>query len=232
MTIAQLSDIHFGPLVDPAFIRHAVDVTLGLGPDLIVLTGDYLSRRTDEEPRLIQSELGRLAAPEGVWAVLGNHDIYYWDKPTVCALEAARIRVLRNANTALRRAGDRLWLAGVDDVTKRKHDLARALNGIGRDEAVITLVHEPDFADEVAQDGRVGLQLSGHSHGGQVCFPLLGPLRLPLHARKYPRGLYRVGGLWLYTNRGLGVMGLPVRLNSRPEVTLFTLTAEDAGGPV
>jgi predicted MPP superfamily phosphohydrolase len=230
MTIAQLSDIHFGPLVDPAFIGHAVDLTLGLEPDLIVLTGDYVSRRTDEEPRLIKRELGRLSAPEGVWAVLGNHDIYNWDKPTVAALEAANIRVLRNANTALHRSGDRLWLAGVDDVTKSKHDLARALAGIDQDEAAIALVHEPDFADEVAQDGRVCLQLSGHSHGGQVCCPLLGPPCLPRLARKYPSGLYRVGGLWLYTNRGLGVMGLPVRLNCRPEITLFTLTADDPGG--
>jgi predicted MPP superfamily phosphohydrolase len=228
LTVAQLSDIHFGPLVDPALIRRAVDVTLSLGPELIVLTGDYVSRRSDEEPLLIRRELGRLAAPEGVWAVLGNHDIYNWDKWTVAALESARIRVLRNANTVLRRSGDRLWLAGVDDVTKSKHDLARSLAGIGLDDAVIVLVHEPDFADEVAGDPRVCLQLSGHSHGGQVCLPFVGPLRLPRLARKYPCGLYQIGGLSLYTNRGLGVMGLPIRINSRPEITLFTLRAPEA----
>src|SRR5262249_57695289 len=127
--------------------------------------------RKEEERRLSAEMVGRVTGPEGVWAVLGNHDIYNWDKWTVAALQAAKIRVLRNANTALRRSGDRLWLAGVDDVTKSKHDLARSLAGIGPDEVVIALVHEPDFADEVARDPRVGLQLSRHSHGCPLVRP-------------------------------------------------------------
>jgi hypothetical protein len=229
-TIAQLSDVHFGKLVDPAHIRRAVDVTLDLAPDLIVLTGDYVSDMTDKEPKLITSELGRLSAPAGVWAVLGNHDHNLGARIVTQALTRANVRVLRNANGVVRRAGEQLWLAGVDDVCRRKHDLSGAMQGIPEDAPVIALVHEPDFADEVALEPRVRLQLSGHSHGGQVCCPLLGPLRLPLLGRKYPQGLYQIGGLWLYTNRGLGTMGVPIRFHCRPEITLFTLTATGTDG--
>ena len=83
--------------------------------------------------------------------------------------------------------------------------------------------HEPDYADEVAADGRVSLQLSGHSHGGQVRLPFIGPPLLPYLGRKYPAGLYRVGGMWLYVNRGVGLISPPVRFNCRPEVTQLTL---------
>jgi hypothetical protein len=230
MTIAQLSDIHFGLDVNPAHIRRAVDVTLALAPDLIVLTGDFVSRMTQTEPALITSELGRLAAPQGVWAVLGNHDHHLSARIVTQALLRAGARVLRNSNDVLCRSGERLWLAGVDDVVEEKHDLDRALRGIPDAGPALVLVHEPDFADRVAEDPRVCLQLSGHSHGGQVCCPLLGPPVLPLLAQKYPRGLYRLGDMWLYTNRGLGTIGMPIRVNCRPEVTLITLTrASDSG---
>jgi predicted MPP superfamily phosphohydrolase len=225
LTVAQLSDLHLGAQMGPAFIREAIEVTLGLQPDLILLTGDYVSRTTHGEPEMIVEELSRLRAPEGVWAILGNHD--HWNNANVVAeaLRHAGVCLLRNANGVLTRSGQRLWIAGVDDVLTHHHDLPRALHGIPDGAAVLLLVHEPDFADKAAEDARIGLQLSGHSHGGQISLPFLTRLALPRLARKYVRGLHRVGDLWLYTNRGLGTIGLPLRLNSRPEVTLLTLTA-------
>jgi predicted MPP superfamily phosphohydrolase len=163
-----------------------------------------------------------LSAPEQVWAVLGNHD--HWTDAAVVAEAVSRagIRLLRNANGVIRRGAGRLWIAGVDDVLAEQHDLPRALAGIPNGDGVILLAHEPDFADEAALDQRPGLQLSGHSHGGQIRLPFYGATVLPRLARKYPQGLRRVGGMWLYTNRGIGTIDIPIRFNCRPEVTLFT----------
>jgi len=103
--------------------------------------------------------------------------------------------------------------------------LKTALQKHRGDTPVILLAHEPDLADEFAKDGRVALQLSGHSHGGQVRVPGLGPLVLPYLGQKYDQGLNRVGDMWVYTNRGLGVIPPPVRLNCRPEITEITLVS-------
>jgi len=111
----------------------------------------------------------------------------------------------------------------VDDVWERHADLEKALKGVPTGATVVLLAHEPDYADEVAADGRVSLQLSGHSHGGQVRLPFIGPPFLPYLGRKYPAGLYRVGEMWLYVNRGVGLVRPAVRFNCRPEVTLLRL---------
>jgi hypothetical protein len=119
-----------------------------------------------------------------------------------------------------------LHLAGVDDVWESQDRLDLVLEALPDAGAAILLAHEPDFADVSAAAGRFDLQLSGHSHGGQVIFPLRGPLVLPRYARKYPIGLYQVGGMLQYTNRGLGMIPPRVRFNCRPEVTVFTLRCE------
>jgi len=129
---------------------------------------------------------------------------------------------LRNRSVPLERNGARLWLAGLGDVLEGKYDLKQALKGIPKPEPVVLLVHEPDFAGYVKD---VDLQLSGHSHGGQIRFPLLGAPVLPVMGRRYPRGLRRIGPLTLYTNVGIGTIWLPMRLNCPPEVTLLTLRA-------
>jgi predicted MPP superfamily phosphohydrolase len=223
--IAQLSDLHFGPFVGPAHVEAAVEQVLALHADAVVITGDLVSRVTHGEPDMIVQALSRLRAPQGVFVVLGNHDWWSGADLVTQALRRAGIAVLRNTHTTWQRDGRRLYLAGVDDVWCGRHDLAAALGGVPPGGAVIALVHEPDYADEVARDRRVVLQLSGHSHGGQVCVPGYGCLRLPSWGRKYPRGLYRVRDLTLYTNRGLGVVTWPFRLACRPEVTVFTLAA-------
>jgi hypothetical protein len=133
--------------------------------------------------------------------------------------------VLANRAVPLERGKDRIWLAGVDDVLKGRPDLAMALAGIPASECTILLAHEPDFADE-ASVMAVDLQLSGHSHGGQIWLPGLGAPWLPPLARRYPRGLYKIRETTLYTNVGLGTIHAPVRLNCPPEITLITLRSK------
>ncbi len=226
MTIAQLSDIHFGPFVKTSEVREAIDATMELRPDLVVVTGDFVTRVSYGEAGLIVQEFSRLSAPMGVYGILGNHDIWNDLELVADAIRRAGMTLLRNSNVSLEAGSDRLYLAGIDDVWETRDDLALALKGVPDRACAILLAHEPDFADAASADGRVVLQLSGHSHGGQIKMPFWGPLHLPPLARKYPEGLRQVGKMWLYTNRGIGVVSPPVRFNCRPEVTLFELARE------
>jgi hypothetical protein len=158
-------------------------------------------------------------------AVLGNHDHFNGPKIVEAGLKERGIAVPRNACFPLERGKDRIWIAGVDDVWVGAADLDRALRGIPANEATILLAHEPDFADDAAS-APVDLQLSGHSHGGQVRLPGIGALVLPEMAHKYPIGLNRVGHLQVYTNVGLGVINPPVRFLCPPEVTFLTLSKD------
>ena len=229
-TIALLSDFHYDPVFSMHPIRSAVEMVNKLGPDLVALAGDFItspmfgksaSGAAAAEPcaQLLQP----LRAPHGVWAVLGNHDEDADPPRVINALGAVEIRVLRNEAIPIERDGDRSWLAGIKDVlVKRGADLPSVLRAIPSGEPVVLLAHEPDYADYVARYP-VDLQLSGHSHGGQIRLPWLQPLYLPPLARKYYQGMYKVRDLTLYTSRGLGTIRLPIRLNCAPEVTLITL---------
>jgi hypothetical protein len=163
-------------------------------------------------------------------AVLGNHDLDTDAAHITAVLQSNAIPVLRNGSVSMERDGKRLWLSGVDDVLAGKPDLDLALRGVPPVEPVILLAHEPDWADYVARHP-VDLQLSGHSHGGQVRFPLVGPVYLPKLGRKYVWGLRRIGPLTLYTNAGIGTVRVPIRLNCPPEITLITLRAGSGGAP-
>ncbi len=228
-TIAQLSDFHYDPVFSVHVIRSAINLTNSLRPDVVVLTGDFVTspllgnRRgaaADAEP--CAELLRTLHAPYGRWAVLGNHDASSDPRRVISTLRAAGIGVLTNAAVPLERDGGRFWLSGVQDVIARSADLYAALAGVPSHEPTVLLAHEPDYADYVARYP-VDLQLSGHSHGGQIRLPYVRPLYLPSLARKYYLGLYGVGPLVLYTNCGLGTIRIPMRLNAPPEVTLFTL---------
>ena len=223
-TIAHFSDIHFGPYMRGPDAQQIVDQVNRLRPDLIVFTGDFVTELAHGEAELITDMFRRLKAAQGVYAILGNHD--HWTEAEVVdqAVRAAGVTLLRNENRLIEFGGTGFWLAGVDDVWEEKHDLGAALLGVGDDLPVILLAHEPDYADEVERTGRVDLQLSGHSHGGQVRLPYYGALALPYLAHKYPIGLYQLGSTTLYTNRGVGLLAPPVRFNCRPEITLFELS--------
>lgn len=222
-SIAQISDLHFGPLVKPSHMGPVVQAVMDLGADAIVITGDLVSGVNKGEPDMIVQCLSALRAPHGVFAVLGNHDLSNNGFTVTRALRRAGISVLRNEHFTWQSGSSKLYLMGIDDVCGGMHDLGAALDGIPSDASIIALVHEPDYADIVANHPRVLLQLSGHSHGGQVCLPFYGGLYFPRWARKYPSGMYHIQDLTLYTNRGVGVMALPMRFACRPEITLFTL---------
>ena len=223
LTIAHLSDLHHGTHVPIERIGDAVRAVNRLQPDIVALTGDFVSGSASFAAPCAE-QLRALQAASGVFACLGNHDHWTDAQVVARALGDAGIGVLRNTAQALAGAAEGLWIAGVDDVMEGQQDLARALAPVPEGAPVLLLAHEPDFADQVSQHAApVVLQLSGHSHGGQVRLPFVGPLILPRHASKYPAGLYRVGDLALYTNRGLGVIEPAVRFNCRPEVTLLSL---------
>jgi predicted MPP superfamily phosphohydrolase len=227
--IALLSDFHYDPVFSVHPIKTAVGMVNALAPDLIVLTGDFVSApavgrsaKAAAAAEPCAQLLSGLHAPHGLWAVLGNHDVVTDWHRVMKALRSVGIQVLSNFSTAIERDGGRFWLVGVDDVLEKRADLHKAMHSTPSDEAAVLLAHEPDYADYVAQYP-VDLQLSGHSHGGQVRLPFLPPLYLPGLAKKYVMGLHQVGGLTLYTNVGIGTVGIPVRLNCRPEVTLLTI---------
>jgi len=232
LTIVQLSDFHYDPYFSAIPIAAAVRMANELKPDLVVLTGDFVSAPISQRVALARRAawhaepcaeiLGGLNAPYGVWAVLGNHDVFSDASQIEAALRRSGIRVLRNGAVPIERDGQRLWLAGVGDVLVGDDDLDQALHGVSSADAVVLLAHEPDFADTTARYP-VDLQLSGHSHGGQIRFPFVGAVYLPRMGRKYPRGLRQIDQLTLYTNTGLGTLFIPVRWNCPPELTLITL---------
>lgn len=228
-TIAFLSDFHYDPIFSIHPIRSAVETVNRVRPDLVALGGDFitspligdrLKAAKDSEPcaELLRS----LQAPYGVWGVMGNHDVHSDPRRVTAALRGVGIGVLTNEAIPIERNGGRFWLAGVGDVLYKGADLQAALHRVTSYEPVVLLAHEPDYADYVAWYP-VDLQLSGHSHGGQVRLPLARPFFLPPLARKYYMGLYKIRDLTLYTNRGLGTIRIPVRLNAPPEVTLMTI---------
>jgi len=222
MRLVQISDIHLYPYTTEELVTRAVERINALSPDLVLMTGDYVTDSIDSIEGLIPI-LSRLNPRLGTFASLGNHDGWVNRFRVTEGLTQAGVRVLTNEGLSLTRNGAALFVAGLDDGWTGYPSLNRALEAMDRPQPAVLLMHEPDFADLYARDGRVSLQLSGHSHGGQVRLPGVGAPVLPWMANKYDQGLYQVGGMWLYTNRGLGMTGIPVRFNCRPEVTLFTL---------
>ena len=223
-TICQLSDLHRGPLVSEAFLRRGVQLANSLKTDLTVVTGDFVSDLSRYAVSCADA-LSELRAPDGVYGVLGNHD--YWnDDPdaVIAAFERKGIQLLTNRSVTLERGDVRWNLCGVDDWWSGKPDLGLALANVPHKAFRILLCHEPDPADEAAKLG-FPLQLSGHTHGGQVLLPGRRPLVTPDFGHKYTVGLRRVPGTatQVYTNTGLGVIFPPLRINCPPEVTLITL---------
>jgi uncharacterized protein len=223
--IAQISDLHLGDWLTPAQLAQVVRTVNGADADLIAVTGDFITSHAPKHAQDLITTLRDLHAPDGVAGILGNHD--HWSSATVIRRVIAESGMLDldNAVHTLQRGGALLHIAGVDDIWERKERLDDVLAAMPREGAAVLLAHEPDFADTSAASGRFGLQISGHSHGGQIIAPFIGPLRLPLYALKYPLGRYQVGQMTQYTNRGIGMLQPHVRLNCRPEITVYTLEA-------
>jgi predicted MPP superfamily phosphohydrolase len=222
--IVHVSDFHLGTWLKPDALNQVIKTVNQLEPDLIAITGDFVDSNPEKyAPILIQS-LSNLIAKDNVVAVLGNHD--HWTDPDIIrqVLRESNIIDLSNQVYPIKRDSSCLYLSGVDDHLAGMDDLESVIAQIPDGNTTLLLAHEPDFADISSRSGKFVLQLSGHSHGGQICVPILGSLYLPRYARKYSSGLYQIKGMILYTNRGLGTSWLPFRFNCPAEIALITLT--------
>ena len=236
MRIAQLSDLHLDEFTEPFFLRDAVDRVNKLNPDIVFLTGDFvtwgISTKNFAEGAAWQCAniLAGLTCPNR-YAILGNHDVKVDGRLVATALIDNGTKVLINTCEPIERAGARFWLAGFDDPVEGDPDPDLAIPARIRnipDEPVVALCHAPDYADDLLAHpaGRaVKVMLSGHTHGGQVRIPFAGATLLPPLGKKYVEGWFHMGGMQLYVNRGLGTVGVPFRFDCPPEITLFTLRA-------
>ncbi|CAM3760842.1 metallophosphoesterase [Mesobacillus thioparans] len=232
MRIIQFSDTHIGFQYTIEQLAKLVAEINGQGPDLIFFTGDLLDdpRNFSGKKQKIISLLSELEAPFGKFAVYGNHDHGgYGSDLYKQIMEQSGFTLLMNEASSIKLLdGSSIWISGIDDAMLGKPDVAEAMSTIPEDSYTILLSHAPDKADEAAQYA-IQLQLSGHSHGGQIQIPFYGPLVTPPFAEKYVEGFYDAGAnkeLRLYVNRGLGTTRLPFRFLSQPELTLFTFRHE------
>lgn len=221
--LVQISDIHLGTWMNKDSLDIVVEKVNQLFPDLIALTGDFVSFSAEGFADDLVGALSRLKPKDACVAILGNHD--YWTDPIVirAVLAASDIIDLSNAVLSIQRQEVFLHLGGIDDFQINQDKLGIVLDQLPDDGAAILLAHEPDFADISAASNRFDLQLSGHTHGGQIVLPIFGRLILPTRGEKYPSGQYCINGMILYTNRGLGTTWLRLRYNCPPEISLFTL---------
>lgn len=218
LRIGHLSDFHLGYLYTRANLQWAVEQMQREQPELIVITGDFVSasRAIADLPDLLQP----LHAPLGIYGVTGNHDMWEGAGELCSALEPLGIEFLLNCNKMLHWHETPFWIAGIDDIWYGSPDLDATLEQVPADGFTLFLCHAPDFADQVV-DRSIDVQLSGHTHGGQMRLPLLKSSCLPYYGLRYASGLYNVGAMQVYVSRGLG--GLPWRLNCPPEATILTL---------
>jgi predicted MPP superfamily phosphohydrolase len=218
--IVQLSDLHHSPFTSRKQIERAIETANSLQPDIVALTGDYVSKEREYAAPCAEL-LGELRPRHGVFAVLGNHD-HWTDAALITDLfRAEGITVLINQGMRFEKNGAAFWLAGVDDTMVGLEDLPLALAGASEQEFKLLLAHNPIILRRAARAG-VDLVLSGHTHGGQVS------LRSDRSASGRPRrrllkGLARQGETQIYVTRGLGTVVLPVRFGCPPEVSLLEL---------
>lgn len=233
--IVQFGDLHLDDWSKPERLHRIVGRVNDQQPDLVAITGDFASYSAKEfdAGRLVEALRG-LRARDGCVAILGNHD-YLTDVKLVrrCMREGG-ITELVNSVRTLRRGDAALHIAGIDDVMEGESRLDLVLRELPEEGAAILLAHEPDFADVSSATRRFDLQLSGHSHGGQVAVPFLQRLVLPPFSQRYTRGLYDVRGMIQHTNRGIGFVHARLRFLCRPEITALTLRpphARKGSGP-
>jgi predicted MPP superfamily phosphohydrolase len=221
LRIGLITDLHRSEWVSHDDVIAAVTLIQSGEPDLVVLGGDYVSFADRAYMGPAAEELGALTAPFGVFAILGNHDD---DRVMPAALSAKGVQVLKDARTQLSIRNETLELAGIHFWTKRLEDIEAVTRGTKG--SMILLAHDPRRLVEAKALG-IPLVLSGHTHGGQVVLPVVGPIA----ARKFPivEGVGRSGGTTLFVSRGVGTVYVPVRLNCPPEVTLLTLRSASTG---
>jgi predicted MPP superfamily phosphohydrolase len=239
LTVAVIADLHAGgPNMRQPRVRDVVDRANALGADLTLLLGDYMADHkfvTERVPHAVWgAELARLTAPLGVWAILGNHDWWRGADAVRATLAAARIPVLENDAVRIGTPGRRFWLAGLGDqmafrLGSRRFrgvdDLPATLRRLRGDDPVILMAHEPDIFPRVP--GRIALTLSGHTHGGQIVLPGIGPLVVPSrYGLRYLYGHVAEGDRDLVVSGGIGTSIVPARLGVSPEIVHIELGGE------
>ena len=219
--IVQLTDIHHGVFLAADILQHVVNTVNELEPDLVVLTGDYITYSSAYiEP--VAEILGQLRSRQGIIGVLGNHDFRVDADRVARTLSRAGVEVLRNRHTRVQHRDQFLYIAGIDDWYYRP-DLLRAVRGIPKKSPTILLSHNPSIVQSAADAG-VQLVLSGHTHGGQLNLPFLGTIygRTPEQLR-FKVGWARLGPTQIYVSRGIGTIVLPLRVRCAPEIPVLTL---------
>jgi predicted MPP superfamily phosphohydrolase len=224
-TIAVLADFHHGPYVGIDFIRGSVEMAQALNADAYALVGDFAhkgSHTAQQLPACLEA-VSQLKAPLGVFAVPGNHDMQNSGQVYRDSIRAVSLTDLTNRAVPVTLGNETLWFAGVDDLWWGEPDLKAALKDVPPGAAVVLLSHNPDFAERLPEE-RVGLILSGHTHGGQVYLPVIGAPWMPSrYGKKYSGGLVQGPQSQVYVSRGLGEAGVPIRLNCPPEINVLTL---------
>ena len=226
--ILNLTDIHLGQWINPEYLDELVDYVNTLNIDLITLTGDYFSYVIDEYLDSLENSFKKLKAPDGKFGILGNHDHWMSASKIREIFKASDIVDLSNDVYTFEKDGEFLNLAGVDSCTVCADNLNEVLVKLKENTPSILLAHEPDFAKESSQTNKIDLQISGHSHGGQLIIPKFEttPFRGP-NSTKYPVGLYKVGNMVQYTSKGLGTNSFRIRINCKPEITIITLKTKN-----
>jgi hypothetical protein len=230
--IAQLSDIHIGPFMPAEQIRKYVEIANALKPDLTVLTGDFVTFDARTQYAVVDA-LSGLKAPFGIFGCLGNHDAWSGVEYSITKLFRQRgIRILRSEAVPIAIGGDAINLIGTDFQSRRGFGPSAPVSNllgdivplIARDRVNILLSHNPDTFDRAAELG-VELSMAGHTHGGQAALEFISPEIAPSRlVTPYVAGWFRKPGGQLYVNRGIGTIGVPIRIGAPPEITIYQLT--------
>jgi uncharacterized protein len=230
LRIAIASDLHVGsPYNGLEKLEHLVARVNGGRSDVVVLLGDFVIQGVIGgqyvTPEVIAAKLGKLRAPLGVFAVMGNHD-WWLDAPRVIrAFEAAGINVIEDSAQRLSFGGKAFWLVGISDFMEGPHDVTRAISSVTGDEPAIAITHNPDVFPDVP--ARLCLTLAGHTHGGQVAVPLMGrPIVPSKYGERYALGHIHENGKRLFVTAGVGTSIIPVRFRVPPEVVFLTVSGK------
>jgi predicted MPP superfamily phosphohydrolase len=222
LRVVHLTDIHHSKYVSFNTVYRVVELANRQKPDLILMTGDYVTWSKKYISPLCEA-LKHLKARFGVYAVLGNHDFRVDAEAVTNALERVRIRVLRNASEKIENKGESIWVAGVDEYSYGQSDISRALKGVPNSLTRILLAHNPEIISHASKH-QIDFVVAGHTHGGQVRLPYLKSLNILTQPRQeFLEGFVRDGQTQMYISRGIGKVVVPLRIFCPPEIPVYTL---------